>query len=171
MLGVSSDDILDYEIKAVVKAGKYKSDREVIKHALDVLLMANPTLRIETAIELYCNNIVSLEIAIEIAGLNIGSFKKELIERNIDIVVETEREEIDRCAEIVEAVERSRRLHQEIKAQMQQEDPELNHKLSRDEVVELMDGLSEKIAKGMSYESVEEAEAFMRGYDKYVLNR
>lgn len=171
MSGVLLDDILEYEIKAMVKAGKYKSEKEAIKHALDVLLIANPKLRIETAVELYHNNLVTLEKATEIAGLDSGKFKKELLERNIDILVEAECDEADRSAEIIESIRRSQRLHEETKAQMRREYPELNHKLSHDEVVELMDGLSEKIAKGMPYESMEEAEAFMRGYDKYVLNR
>jgi predicted HTH domain antitoxin len=171
MSGVLLDNILECEIKAMVKAGKYKSEKEVIKHALDVLLMANPKLRIDTAIELYRNNLVSVEKATEISSLSLETFKKELLERNIDISVANECEEIEQSTEIVESVKRSQRLHQEIKVQMQREDPELDYKLLHNEVVELMDRLSEKIAKGMPYESVEEAEAFMRGYDKDVLNR
>ena len=46
-------ELLEDEIRAVVRARDYQSKREAISHALEVLLAANPLLRLNTAIELY----------------------------------------------------------------------------------------------------------------------
>ena len=40
-------------MKAVMQAGNYESKEEAIGHALEVLLVANPQLRVDTAVELY----------------------------------------------------------------------------------------------------------------------
>ena len=46
-------ELLEDELQAVTQAGAYKSKEEAIGHALEVLLAANPPLRVKTAIELY----------------------------------------------------------------------------------------------------------------------
>jgi hypothetical protein len=44
---------LEDELQAVVHAGDYPSQEDAIRHALEVLLVANPPLRLSTAVELY----------------------------------------------------------------------------------------------------------------------
>ena len=53
MTSIISLDLLEDGLRAVVQAGDYKSKEEAIGHALEVLLAANIPLRINTAVELY----------------------------------------------------------------------------------------------------------------------
>jgi hypothetical protein len=66
---------LEDELGAVVQAGDYQSQEEAIRHALAVLLAAKPSLRINTAVELYSRKKVTLTRAAEIAGLALETCK------------------------------------------------------------------------------------------------
>jgi predicted HTH domain antitoxin len=88
------DSLLESELAAIVKAGKYRSEKEAIRHALEVLLVSNSQLRLDTAVELYREKKVTLSRAAEIAELSFGKFKEELAERSISITVDSSPEEI-----------------------------------------------------------------------------
>jgi hypothetical protein len=60
---IISLELLEDELKAVVQAGKYRSQEEAVGHALEVLLVANSPLRLNTAVELYRRNRVTLSRA------------------------------------------------------------------------------------------------------------
>src|SRR5438093_4413876 len=79
--------LLEDELTAVVQAGDYISREEAIGHALEVLLAANPPLRISTAVELYRRGKVTLTRAAEIAGLELEAWKEQLAERNVPILM------------------------------------------------------------------------------------
>jgi len=99
MSNLVSLDLLEDELSAVVQAGRYKSKRELIGHALEVLLMANPHLRLKTAVELYRRGKATLSRCAEIAGLEFEAFKEHLAEKNVPILVDETPEEIQAGAE------------------------------------------------------------------------
>jgi predicted HTH domain antitoxin len=88
MANIVDLELLEDELGAVVHAGDYPSKEEAIRHALEVLLAANPSLRINTAVELFSREKVTLTRAAEIAGLEVETFKERLAEcgvsRDID---------------------------------------------------------------------------------------
>jgi hypothetical protein len=75
------------------------------------------------------------------------------------------------AGEALESVAESRHLHRQVKEQMRQRNPALRKRLSRSQVTELMDRLSEKAAEGLPFDTWREAEAFMRGETHYDFNR
>jgi len=101
MANLTAPEVLEDEIKAVVRAGNYRSKEEAVGHALEVLLAANPDLRMNTAIELYRQTKVTLSRAAEIAGLELETFKERLAEKDVPIPVDEPSEEIRAGAELV----------------------------------------------------------------------
>ena len=87
-------DSLDENLSALVEAGSYESEREVIRDALEALLKMNPTLRLELTITLWRQGKISMGRAIEIAQTDRETFKAELGSRGIDIVISDETEDI-----------------------------------------------------------------------------
>src|SRR5262245_23606577 len=87
-------ELLEDELRAVMQAGAYKSKEAAIEHALTVLLAANPQLRVDTAIELYRQEKVTLSRAVEIAGLEWDAFKEKLSEREIETTVDEAPDEV-----------------------------------------------------------------------------
>jgi predicted HTH domain antitoxin len=85
----------------VVQAGEYKSKEEAIGHALEVLLAANPPLRVKTAVELYRREKVTLTRAAEIAGLELETFKEQLAERGVSIHIDEPPEEVRAGADLI----------------------------------------------------------------------
>jgi predicted HTH domain antitoxin len=75
----------DKEIDALIKKGIYKDKDSLYNDALRFLFIYRPELRIESAIELYTSGEISFSKAIEIAGIDIESFKEELKRRGIKI--------------------------------------------------------------------------------------
>jgi predicted HTH domain antitoxin len=92
--------LLEDELIAVMQAGDYTSREEAIGHALEVLLAANPPLRINTAVELYRLDKVTLTRAAEIAGLELEALKAQLAKRDVPILVDEPSEEIRAGAEL-----------------------------------------------------------------------
>jgi predicted HTH domain antitoxin len=93
-MSIVTEELLDKELKAILKAGGYGSKKAVVGHALEVLLAANPTLRLAMAVELYRGGEVTLSRASEIGGLDVESFKDHLAEKGVERIVEVAREEI-----------------------------------------------------------------------------
>jgi predicted HTH domain antitoxin len=93
--------LLEDELTAVVQAGDYASREEAIGHALEVLLAANPPLRINTAVELYRLGKVTLTRAAEIAGLELAALKEQLAKRAVPILVDEPSEEVRAGAELI----------------------------------------------------------------------
>ena len=88
MANIVSPELLQDELKAVVQAGGYRSEEDAVRHALEVLLTANDSLRISTAMELYRQGKVTLSRAAEIAQLELEFFKEILAKKSIPIVVD-----------------------------------------------------------------------------------
>jgi predicted HTH domain antitoxin len=101
MAGIVNLELLDDELKAVVQAGGYGSEKEAVGHALEVLLWANPHLRTSTAVELYRQDRVTLARAAEIAGLGLEAFKEKLAEHGVPIRADEPPEEIHSGADLV----------------------------------------------------------------------
>ena len=101
MPSIISLELLEDELRAVVQAGDYKSKEEAIGHALEVLLAANVPLRINTAVELYRQEKVTLARASEIAGLELEAFKGRLAEQGVPIYVDEPPEEVRVGAELI----------------------------------------------------------------------
>lgn len=87
MASIVNKELLEEELRAVVQAGGYGSKEEAIIHALEVLLAANPHLRVGAAIELYRQGGVTLSRAAEIAGSEVEQFKERLAEKGVAITV------------------------------------------------------------------------------------
>lgn len=85
---------LDEELEAIVRAGAYPSKDEAVRHALEVLLLANPPLRLKTAIELYRSGKVTLARGAEIAGVGHEAFKEALTEAGIERIIDVEPDEV-----------------------------------------------------------------------------
>ncbi len=101
MTGIVTLDLLNDAVDALVRAGKYPSGEEAVRHALDALLTANPELRARTAVESFAGGKVTLARAAEIVGLDQESSKGRLAERSIPIVADETPEEIEAGAEVV----------------------------------------------------------------------
>jgi len=104
MSRIVPESLLESELAAVVKAGNYQSEKEAMSHALEVLLAANSQLRLDTAIELYCSEKVTLSKAAEIAGISFGEFKQKLAERFIPIKVDSSPSEILEGASLIKGL-------------------------------------------------------------------
>ncbi|NOR60820.1 MAG: hypothetical protein GQ469_09370 [Methanosarcinales archaeon] len=88
---------MDRKIKALVRAGYYSSELEVIKNAMISLFRENTELKINAAIELYKEAEVSLGKAAEMVGVTTIEFKEILGKRGIIREIEARpAEEMDR---------------------------------------------------------------------------
>ena len=88
---------IDRKLKALVKAGYYSSELEVIKDAISSLFRENAQLKVGTAIELYKKGDVSLSKAAELAGMTTIEFKDILGKRGVIREIEARpTKEIDR---------------------------------------------------------------------------
>jgi predicted HTH domain antitoxin len=94
-------ELLEDELNAITRAGGYRSQEDAVVHALDVLLSANPQLRVSTALELYRQDLVTIARAVEISGLETESFKDALSERDIPLRVDETPEEIRAGTELI----------------------------------------------------------------------
>ena len=72
---------VERKLKALVKAGHYSNEIDVIKDAISSLFRENVQLKVSTAIELYKKGEVSLSKAAEVAGMTIIEFKDILGKR------------------------------------------------------------------------------------------
>ncbi|MEW6606769.1 MAG: UPF0175 family protein [bacterium] len=75
----------DIELNYLIKAGIYKSKKEVVQEALMTLLQNHPQYRIEIAIQTYQNEPISLGKAAEIAGVCWEEMRKIMVNRGIPI--------------------------------------------------------------------------------------
>ncbi len=94
-------DLFDDEVEALMEVGRYSSKKEALSHALEVLLLANPNLRLDVAVHLFKTAKVTLEKAAELAGIGLESFKEELSLRGIERIVDIEEGEVKRGAETI----------------------------------------------------------------------
>lgn len=72
---------MERKLKALVKAGHYSSEIDVIKDAILSLFRENVQLKVSTAIELYKKGDVSISKAAEVAGMTTIEFKDILGKR------------------------------------------------------------------------------------------
>lgn len=79
--------ILEKEIEALVKTGFFANKESLYKEAVRFFFQYRPDLRIESAVQLYISEEISLARAAEIANIDMESFKEELKRRNIPIQV------------------------------------------------------------------------------------
>lgn len=85
---------IEEEVAALVESGYYESERELLRDALEALLDANPSLRLELAMTLWTQKKITLSRAVEIAHSDHETFKQELAKRGHYIEVEMSAEEI-----------------------------------------------------------------------------
>lgn len=97
-------EMVDENLAALVEAGQYDSEREVIRDALEALITANPTLRVEMAITLWRQGKITMGRAVEIAQIDRESFKGELAARGLENVVDADVEEILQAEERLRAI-------------------------------------------------------------------
>lgn len=80
----------------------YKSENNLIEDALRALLNLKPELKVEMAIELYLREEVSFSRAVEIAGMDIESFKEMLKARGLKVSSHIgSKEDIDRGLRLI----------------------------------------------------------------------
>ncbi|MCK5661430.1 MAG: UPF0175 family protein [Methanosarcinales archaeon] len=72
---------VDRKVKALVNAGYYSSELEVMKDAIRSLFRDNAELNVNAAIELYKEEEISLSKASEMAGMTTIEFKEVLGKR------------------------------------------------------------------------------------------
>ena len=95
MEGLTVD--IEKKVKALVDAGYYSSESEVIKETIVSLFRENMELKVTVAIELYKKGEVSLSKAAEIAGMTTIEFKEVLGKRGVIREVEARpAEEMDK---------------------------------------------------------------------------
>ena len=93
-MAIVTEDLIDKELKALFKTGGYRSEKAAVGHALEVLLAANPTLRLGVAGELYGTGEVTLARAAEIGGISVEVFKDYLHKRGMGHTVDFSKEEV-----------------------------------------------------------------------------
>src|SRR3954467_7352584 len=76
-------EMFDDNLAALVEAGGYDSERELLRVALEALIDAKPELRLEMAITLWRQGKITLGRAAEIAHSDRESFKDELATRGL----------------------------------------------------------------------------------------
>ena len=74
---------VDRKVKALVNAGHYSSELEVMKDAIRSLFRNNAELNVNAAIELYKEEEISISKASEMAGMTTIEFKEILGKRGI----------------------------------------------------------------------------------------
>ena len=79
---------IERKVRALVDAGYYSSESEVIKNAVISLFRENTELNVTVAIELYKKGEVSLSRAAEIAGMTTIGFKEILGKRGFTREIE-----------------------------------------------------------------------------------
>ncbi len=89
------------EIAGLMRLGIYANQDEVIADGIRNLLLNNPSLRLELALDLIKSDEVSLSHAAEIAGLDRWSFQDIMKERGIKLIIEG-----DSAEEMDEAIAR-----------------------------------------------------------------
>jgi predicted HTH domain antitoxin len=87
MQKVKHPDVYEREINAIIDAGCYVNESEVINDALKILFASKPNLKLAAAIEMYKKEEVTLGRAAEIAGMGLIEFKEALKDRGIKIKV------------------------------------------------------------------------------------
>ncbi len=97
-------ELFEEEVKALMEVGGYSSEREVLSHSLEILLLANPTLRLGVAIHLYKENKVTLEKGSEIAGIGFERFKEELAKSGVTRIVDIEEGEIEESLKLIKGM-------------------------------------------------------------------
>lgn len=101
MVNIVTPELLEDELQAVVQAGGYRSEQEAVRHALEVLLTANPHLRTQTAVELYRRGKVSLSRAAEIAQLELETFKEQLAAKDLMLEVDEAPDDVRAGADLI----------------------------------------------------------------------
>ncbi|MCS6918899.1 MAG: UPF0175 family protein [Fimbriimonadales bacterium] len=99
MRSVLSAETIAEEIDLVARAGGYANSRQLIEHALEVLMIANPALRRAAALSLYREGKVTLSRAAEIAGEDVEAIKLWLAEEGYERVLDIDPETVTRNAE------------------------------------------------------------------------
>lgn len=102
MAHIVSPELLEDALQAVVRAGRYRSEQEAVRHALEVLLAANPALRTQTAIELYRLGKVTLSRAAEMAQLELETFKAQLAEKDLLLEVSETPDDVRAGANLIQ---------------------------------------------------------------------
>jgi predicted HTH domain antitoxin len=97
----ANTELLEDELKALVRAGGYGSEREAVGHAVEVLLAANPSLRVSTAVELYRQGRVTLARAAEIAGQEWEEFRGRLAEKQVPLEMDASAEDIQASVDVI----------------------------------------------------------------------
>jgi len=92
------------EISALIKAGFYTSKSDLAKDALRCLFTHKPQLKINAAIQLYKEGIVSLGRAAEVAGINTVDFRKILIERKTLKTLKTRKRDLSKGLALVKRI-------------------------------------------------------------------
>jgi len=98
---IVSSELFEEEVKALLKEGGYRSKEDALLHALEVLLSANPHLRVGVAVRLFERGKVTLERASEIGGIGMEEFKEELSKRGIKRIVDAGNGELETGVESV----------------------------------------------------------------------
>ena len=97
MSTASLPNIIETEIKALVRGGYFNSKDSFIEEAVKYMLSSRGDLKINAAVEMYRSKDVSLGRAAELAGQSIFEFKEILKVREIKIMVDApSREDINR---------------------------------------------------------------------------
>jgi predicted HTH domain antitoxin len=104
---IVSPEILEDILQALVRAGGYPSKEAAVGHALEVLLVANPHLRTQTAIEFYRRGKVTLSRAAEVAQLELEAFKEQLAERDLSIEVDEAPDDVRAGVELIQRLKSS----------------------------------------------------------------
>jgi len=90
MKAVLRDPLLEYGVRAAVRAGLFRNEKEALREAVNTWFAVKPNLRLEVAIELFREREVTLDRAAEIGGLNRWTFHDLLRQRGIKVEIQAE---------------------------------------------------------------------------------
>lgn len=97
-------ELFEEEVNALMEVGGYPSERDALSHSVEVLLLANPTLRLGVALHLYMKDKVTLEKGAEMAGVGLERFKEELAKKGITRIVDVEEGEIEEGIKLIKTM-------------------------------------------------------------------
>lgn len=98
MSKATSATLLQQEVRAAVRSGAFRNEKEVVQEALGAFFAGKPQYRIEAAIELFGAGEISRGRAAEMAGMHSLRFRELCRQRGKRLEVVAEAAEVDEQA-------------------------------------------------------------------------
>ncbi len=87
---LETDPLIEHGLSAAVRAGLFRTEQDALRQALATWFTVKAPVRLEVAIELFKEEVVTLNRAAEIAGMNRWLFQDVLAQRGVRVEIEAD---------------------------------------------------------------------------------